>query len=76
MASKWIQVKQGHVTTDEQMYTEGVSNAHLFVIVFLKALAQFLTPINILLSVVVIYGILGVQHFIAGLRGKGKSPGA
>ena len=74
MVSEWTQVKQGHVTPDEKMYMEGVSNLHLFLIVFLKALAQFLTPINILLSVVVIYGILGVQQFVAGLRGKGKSP--
>lgn len=74
MASMWIRVKQGHVTPDEHLYTEGVSNPHLLLIVFLKALAQFLTLGNIVLSVVVVYGILGVQQFVAGLRGKGKSP--
>jgi putative Mn2+ efflux pump MntP len=37
---------------------------------FLGALSQFLTPINIVLSVVVIFGILGIQSFISGFRGK------
>jgi uncharacterized membrane protein len=68
MASKWIQVKQGHISHLEQMHTEGVTNARLLLVVFLDALSQFLTPINLVLSVVVIYGILGVQSFIAGLR--------
>jgi hypothetical protein len=36
----------------------------------LDALSQFLTPINIALSFVVIYGILNVQKFVAVLRGK------
>jgi len=40
---------------------------------FLLALEQLLTPINILISVVVVYGILGLRAFLAGLRGKRKS---
>lgn len=46
------------------------SDSHFLLALFLGALSQFLTPINIVLSVAVVCGILGIQSFVAGLRGK------
>lgn len=37
---------------------------------FLDALSQFLTPINVVLSAVVIFGGLGVMAFMRGMRKK------
>jgi hypothetical protein len=46
------------------------SNWRFLLALLLDALSDFLTPINIVLSVVVIYGILSIRNFVAGLRGK------
>lgn len=37
---------------------------------FWEALSQFLNLANIVLTAVVVFGILGVHGFVAGLRGK------
>jgi hypothetical protein len=48
------------------------SNWRFLLALLFDAGSQFLTLINIALSVVVIYGILGVMKFVEGLRGKKK----
>lgn len=49
------------------------SNWRFLLALLLDALSQFLTPINIVLSAVVIYGILSVQKIVSRLRGKTKA---
>lgn len=72
MVSRWMHLEpgEGPISWYEARWREGVSIVWLLDRLFLEAVSQLLTPINIVLSMVVIFGILGVQSFVAGLRGK------
>lgn len=73
MVSEWNRAR-GIVPGEcffEERWTE-CSNGRFLLALFLGALSKFLTPLNIVLSIVVVCGILGVQQFVAGWRGREK----
>ncbi len=66
MVSHWSNVKQGHLSRDEQMSVEGADNTYLLEWVFVNAVEQLLAPAKIMLSAIAISSIAGIHAFIEG----------